>query len=177
MSILPAAIMAVGLGMQFKAQQDAGKAQQSAYNYNASIARRQAAQAHEAGKLEAYRQRKAARAFSAKQRAAYSAAGVRGIGSPLEVQYNDFAELEMDAIITEMNAQNQASMFMSEAEYDEWRGKQARRAANISAYGTLLTSLGTLGLTHGVPRLTSSPVSSSSGAGIIRHGGPARLTP
>ena len=149
MSVLPAVLAVVGMGMKFAGTIQEGKAQQAAYDYNASVARQQASMAEESGKLEAYRMRKASASFSAKQRALFSKAGVQYLGSPLEVMFADAADMELDAILTEYNTSIQMSAFMSESEYNSFLGRQARRSSQTRAWGSLLTSAGTFALAGG----------------------------
>ena len=171
MALLPAALVTLGLGMKFKGTLDQGKAQQAAYNYNASVARTQASQAREAGTLDAYKKRKASESFTAKQRALFSKANVQYVGSPLEVLFSDATDMEMDALIIESNAQVQASAFMSQAEYDVFLGKQARSSSRTQAWGSLLTSAGSFALMSGIggPAMASSV--SSSPLTMPRAGG------
>lgn len=170
-----AAIMSlVGMATSFIGKQQEGKAQAAAYNMNASIARQQASMAAEKGKLEAYRQRKKNEAFSARQRALFSKANVQFVGSPLEVLASDAADMELDAIILEYNAEIERSAFMSEAEYNEFLARESRRSSQVSAWGSLLTSMGSYGLSGGfgststVPRSASYP---SGQYGTISEGG------
>jgi len=169
-----AAIMSlVGMATSFMGKQQEGQAQATAYNMNASIARQQAQMAAEKGKLESYRQRKKNEAFSARQRALFSKANVQFVGSPLEVLASDAADMELDARILEYNSDIERSAFMSEAEYNEYLARESRRSSNISSWGSLLTSMGSYGLSGGFGSTSSSKIRASTS---INSGGPSMIT-
>ena len=128
-----------------RGEQQIAAAQQVTFQFNAQVAQQRAQLVRERGKIDIERQRRRARAFSASQRAAFAAAGVRLTGSPLEVLIADAAELEFDALITKFNTENDVLAEMTNADISLFRAQQARDTGAIRARTALLSA---------IPRLT-----------------------
>ena len=128
-----------------RGEQQIAAAQQVTFQFNAQVAQQRAVLVRERGKIDIERQRRRARAFSASQRAAFAAAGVRLTGSPLEVLLADAAELEFDALITKFNTENDVLAEMTNADISLFRAQQAGATGAIRARTALLSA---------IPRLT-----------------------
>lgn len=126
------AIFATVAGGAFAADQQvrSGKQTQEDLEAQGAFARLQAAK-------KAARMRRSNAKFIARQRAGFASSGVVvGSGTPLAVVADTAAELELNALnvnLTGINAEARAV----------FQGKQARRAANVQAIGTLLSTAGT----------------------------------
>jgi len=135
------AMEGIGTAVQVFGQIQAGRTESSIYNYNAQVSQERARLALERGKVETEAQRRRARRFTAQQEASYAAAGVRLVGSPLEVITADAAEMEMDALISDYNARIDAWSASQDAAMSLVKSQVARNAGFIKAGTTLLTSI------------------------------------
>ena len=126
-----------------------GKAQRGWYSLNAYLAESEGRMAAFGAKLNIKRFREQADSFLGNQVAAYGKAGVKFEGSPAAVYFKSAKDLEMDALISEYNAdfntwnkEMQASMYKTygSAVY----GASVNRAINqtISGLGSTLLFAG-----------------------------------
>jgi len=114
-----------------------GQAAKDAADYNARVARQQAQAAREKAALEERRQRKEAERLQATARARAAASSLT-VESFLPVFEESAREAELDALIIRYGGEMEAFGYASEAELEEMRGKQAKRAGIISTGKTLL---------------------------------------
>ena len=137
------------IGDRQKAQ---AEQQQAAFNAavarnNQILANRAAADAIKRGEAAAAKQGEATRQFKARQRTALAGGGVRvGVGSALDIETDVSAVGREEEAIIRRNAEREALGFRTQgmnfaasAELATLKGDQSRRAAGISAFGTLLT--------------------------------------
>lgn len=137
------ALTAVGTGISAYSSYQAGKAQQSLNNYNASVNDQAAADAARDGKILAANARAKNEAIKARQRALYAKAGVvSATGTPLLVQVQQAGELEMGALEVEQQANAKAAQLRQQAVLDRMAGKIARTTGGLNAAATVLTGAG-----------------------------------
>lgn len=131
-----AAIAGTGLQAygQYKAAQDQAKAEE----YNAAVARQEAAIIAEQGKLDVYRQRKQSKSFLSQQQVLIAKSGIAFSGSAFEVYKDSAEELELDALLIEYNSSIEERRAISEAEQRESLAKRIRRGGVIDAASTVL---------------------------------------
>lgn len=115
--------------------------QAQAEMYNATVARQEAELAKQQGKSEADKIRRQAKILRGTQKSLYSKAGVALSGSAIEVINDSAAEMELDAMLAEYNADVAAQRASGEASFSESQAKQIRRAGTVSAGSTLLTEV------------------------------------
>ncbi len=142
-----------GLGLQMKGQYEAGKQAQAQAKseatwreYNAKLAEREAVETREAAGFEERKHRKAGERLKARQRVQLAKAGVLPEGSALEVLEETATELEIDALMIRRGGQVGARRLTAEAQLSRFagrsallRGKAARRAGRLGAFGTGLS--------------------------------------
>jgi hypothetical protein len=122
-------------------QYQTGKAEAKIAAENAKYKMRQAQDATDRGVAEQDRIRLQLRRILGAQRARFGAAGVDLMtGSPLDVAADSAREAELDMLTARNNAAREAFGFQQEARTERMRGRQARRAGRLGAFGTLLTS-------------------------------------
>jgi hypothetical protein len=129
---------ALGTAVQFIGANQQGKAAQAAANYNADIADQNAVLTRE----QTIEQERRARVESRKQlglmRANYAASGVDIDGSALDVLEESAATAELDALTIRHGGELQEQAYRSEAAFQRFSGKQARKASRYGASGVLL---------------------------------------
>jgi hypothetical protein len=153
------AATAVGTGISAYSQYQAGKAQQklNEYNaqmsdYNAKVQEQAALDRSRDARIAANAQRAQSLKLMARQRALWAKAGVVGSsGTPLLVQAEQAAQLEMGALETERTGNIEAGRMRQQAVLDRMQatssrmaGKYARSAANLNAAGTILQGAGSV---------------------------------
>lgn len=122
------ALSLVGASSSAQAQQEAGRAEQDAYNVNAALAKQKGEQEEEIS-------RDRLRRLMATQRTLYAKAGVDlSSGSPLSLLVATKAEGEKEALNIRIGAQKEAAV-------DEWSGVLANKTAQTKSRSTLLTGL------------------------------------
>lgn len=149
-----AAVSVAGTISSARAQSQAGKDEQAAYNMRAAAVERQGAQEE-----DIVRQR--LRKLAAAQRALYAKAGVDlSSGSPLTVLSATAAEGEKEALTIRRGAQEEAG-------FQRYYGAQARAAGKRKATATLLSGLGAAGMSaFSAPKAPGPKVPTSSGPGV-----------
>lgn len=128
MAFLGPALAVAGTVMQVGGALSAGKAAQSAANYNAQSA------LIEAQSREAAQRASAARQLSA-TRATIGKSGATSEGTPLLVLAESAANAEIDALNTRQTGERQASLYRAQ-------GANARKAGYIQAGTSLLSGAG-----------------------------------
>jgi len=136
MSALPYVLLAVqafGTIQSAMQQRQAGEAEAAAAEYNARLAERKGIQEEEIA-------RKKLKQLLGTQRALYAKAGVDlSSGSPLTVLADTAAEGEKEALNIRTGAQETADLY-------RFQGRQAKKTAKYQSRSTLLTGLGSTGL-------------------------------
>lgn len=120
-----ATIGLIGGGIQALGQVQEGFAEARAEEFNISVARQEQGIIAAKRKVERKREVRAKERFISSQVAAFAKAGVELTGSPLDVIEDSASQLELDIILSDINASIQRSSLESEAEL---RGIQAQRA-------------------------------------------------
>jgi len=118
-----------------------GQQQQQVFQFNAAVNRQKAELAREAGQIRSDRLRREKRKFTARQTAAFAAAGVRLTGSPLQTLSDTAAEIEFDIMVEDFNTRVSILNAQTAGELDIIRGEQSRTASLISSGTTLLTQI------------------------------------
>jgi pyruvate/2-oxoglutarate dehydrogenase complex dihydrolipoamide acyltransferase (E2) component len=147
LSILSTVVGATGAVQQGNAQAAAYNAQAAADTQNAQIASRQAEEAAVSGAREEQEMRRRGQAFAASQRAAFSVNGLDiAAGSPADVLTDTVYQNELDALNIRRNTANkvwgyqaQETNYNNSASANRAAASNARKAGNLSAFGTLLT--------------------------------------
>lgn len=147
MGIETIAIMAIvaGAGISAYSSYEQGQSQKAISNYNAQVAENEAKQRAQDAQVAANAQRAQNEALKAKQRALFAKAGVVAAGTPLLVQAEQAATLEMSALEIERTGNMDAARLRSQAELDRMQGKSAARAGTMQAAGTVLSGVGSAG--------------------------------
>ena len=152
LSVLGAVTTAIGAGQQAKAEQSAANHQAQVARNNAIIAERAAKDALAKGAIEERRQRIRTAQEIGSQRARAAARGVEvDTGSARELNIDTAGLGELDALTVRSNAlreslgfETRAGDFTSEAELALATGRNARQAGKVSAVGSLITGATTV---------------------------------
>ncbi len=153
------AVGGTGIGLQAKAQHEAGKAAQAQskseaawQQYNAEIADREAVEAQNVAAHEERATRKAGAREAARKRVVFGQAGVSGVSREL-LEEEQFTELELDALtirrggtVGAKSLQASAQLSRSKARGSLLRGKAARRAGTRGAIAGAVGGTGSLAL-------------------------------
>lgn len=124
------------------AQYKAGQAQAKALQYQARQAENQAKAARDAAAVAEAQSRARTDRIRATARARAAASGVSSSeGSPLLVLMENARQAELEAQLIRYSGEVQGRFFESESKLFTFRGRQARRAANIGAGVTLLSGV------------------------------------
>lgn len=114
------------------------------------------------------------RRILARQRALYGGTGIEaGEGTPLKIREQTNEEIMRQAAKIRTAGEGEARALEREASIQEFRGNEARRAADRRSTGTLLTGLGQLGL--GASRFTL-PRRGGGASGTSRAGSPLSIS-
>lgn len=125
----------VGSSLSAEGQKVAGESQAQAYEYNARVTEREAAQGE-------YESRERLRKLMGTQRSLYAKAGVDiTSGSPLMQLAITAAEGEREALSIRQSGKEQATL-------DRFYGRQAKQAGRVGATSTFLTGLGNAGTSY-----------------------------
>lgn len=138
-AVVGAGVAVAGAGYSAYSQYQAGKSAQALNNYNAQQetvnAQTAVRDANNAANSERHRNQQ----ILGKQRAALAANGVAiDTGSPLLLEMNSAANLEMGALETERQGGIAASRGYQQAELDRMQGNVARKTGALNAGATLL---------------------------------------
>lgn len=158
--IIAAVATAVAAAGTAYATYEQGKAQAEQYRAEAQQAEVQARAARQAASVRERQSRERTDAIRATARARAEASGVMSSeGSPLLVMMENARQAEYEANLIRYGGEVQARSFEDDSRLLTFRGRQARRSANIAAGATLLT-----GLAQAASILAKSPSSPSPGA-------------
>jgi hypothetical protein len=139
------AVTAVTAVQQGRAQERSAKANAE---FNAKVARDEAAQKAAAGRLEADRLRRQRIRLTGSQRVGFAKSGVTTEGTPIDVMIKSAAEEELNANLAQHNFDVSAGQSLSQASLFDFRRKQASRfsrAGNIQAGASLLSGVASAG--------------------------------
>jgi len=140
--MLGAFIGLAGAAMSASAARAEGRARQKAAEYNAEIMRNKAQNINYAKRAETQISVEEFRRLRSQQRAAFAASGARGdVGSPLVVQLDEIAKMNMDILNDRRARQIEAEGALSGAEMQLYEGRMARRAGQAKARATLISGL------------------------------------
>jgi len=135
----------VGGALQASAQLDQGRIEADAFEYNASVLRRQADLIKQKSDFDTKRRaQKIARDVST-QKAAFAASGVRFSGSPLEVVAETISEGILDISADIFSANIDIFSKLSESEFQLRKAQIATDSSFIKASSSLLNTLPAFG--------------------------------
>ncbi len=152
--------VSVGGGLQAYSQVQAGRAaraqgeaQAAIAERNAQLAERQAEAERQAAAAEAKAQTREGEELLAKQRVLFAKGGVIARGTPLSVLADTAITLEADRLtilregaISAAQATGQAGVLRAQGEAAKAKGRAASRASKLAAAGTILSTVGDVGL-------------------------------
>jgi len=122
-----------------------GKSAQNLANYNAAVMEQEAKAAEQKGRFEQQRQAKKAERIKSRLRASIAKTGaVVGVGTPLLVETEQAAELDLENLLIGYEARTMARRARSQAEIDRLSGKVAKRrgkAERLASYTQAGTTL------------------------------------
>lgn len=122
-----------------------GKYQRGVAEYNARVAENEAQETINKGVEAENIQRQRTAELISKQRAQLGAANIDlGSGSALQLQEDAATLGEIDALRIRSNFEDQAESLETGAEFTREAGRQAERAGNMQAFGTLLGTAATV---------------------------------
>jgi len=142
LAIVAIAATVAGAGISAYSSYEAGKSQEALGKYNQAVMNNEALARQADARAAANAQRAQNEALKAKQRALYAKAGVVSAGTPLLVQAEQAATLEMAALDIERTGNIEAGRMRAQGDLDRMQGKIARRGANMQAAGTILQGAG-----------------------------------
>lgn len=133
----------LGTGLTAYGQYESGQAAKAISDYNAQQEEINAAAAARDANIQANQIRERNRQIEAKQYAAYAANGVvADTGSPLLVEMNTHARLEMGALEAEREGGIEAAKDMQRAELDRIEGANTLMGAKYESTGSLIKGIG-----------------------------------
>lgn len=150
-------------------QIEQGKAYDRAAQLNAQTMEAEARIARQQGGAREEAQRRRAREVLGTMRASIGQAGIGFGGSAADIYDQSATNAELDALNIRYESDLQAMGIMNQAALTRYEGKQAKRAAKISAFATILGGAANYGATR-QPTSTGS-VSMGGGSGISSGGG------
>ena len=156
----------IGVALSALSQFQQGRAESAQARFQANLLQQQAVRRRQeaAAQESAFRRRQAR--FSGRQRALFGGAGVTFEGTPLLVQEDTAAEIELAALNIRAGGAVEATRLEQQATFQRRFGSSASRAGTLRAGSTLLTGFG-LGFGGNPTSLTSSEVTSLRSQGII----------
>lgn len=133
-------LAAVGTGVSAFGAIKQGNDARAAANYNANAQRQTAISVENQGAQAAADQIQKGRKVEASQIAAGAASGIRtDTGTALTLSGETASFSELDSLRITNNAVRQAWGYQTQANLDEWQGKQTQQASYLQAGSTLLT--------------------------------------
>lgn len=134
-------MMAAGTGLQIGSQISAGRTAEANARLEAADMDYQAAMERDNAALMARTYRREGRAARGQVLAAVAASGVKiGEGSALDAEREVMTDSETDAELAILRGEQTARGLKARAKITRIAGRQARRAANLQAFGTLLSA-------------------------------------
>lgn len=144
-AIAAVAASAVGAGVSFYGQQQQAKAAEATADYNAQLARNQAAHETEAAAENARRKARENARIIGLQREAIAASGMASTGTPLALLGETVMSLERDLLDIGFDAASRGNALRSQAAMTEWEGKGTASAMRTAAWGGLVSGLTSAG--------------------------------
>lgn len=146
------ALTAAAGATQAYSQIQQGRATEASANFNAREMENQATRIRNKGVEEENIQRRSTAEFLARQRAMLGASGIDiQSGSAADLQQDTEVLGEVDALRVRRNFSEQADVAERQALQTRAEGKAAKRAANVSALGTVLTTAASVGMMGAKP--------------------------
>lgn len=137
----PTALMIAGTGLQIGSQISAGRTAEANARLEAADMDYQAAMERDNAALMARTYRREGRAARGQVLAAVAASGVKiGEGSALDAEREVMTDSETDAELAILRGEQVGRNLNARAQITRIAGRQARRAANLQAFGTLLSA-------------------------------------
>jgi hypothetical protein len=133
---------AVGTAVGVAGQMQAASNASEWANYNASVAKANAAAAQATGEYEKTQQLQEGEQLKGRQIALYAKAGVATEGTPTNVILDTAANVQMDADMTLRNYMITAGQYTNQAQGDILQGQIQSSQYTAAAAGTLLTGMG-----------------------------------
>lgn len=153
--IVGGSLGAVSQIQQGRAARQAGADADAIAERNALLAERQADAEVQAAAAEALKQERQGRALKGKQVAGFAKAGVLARGTPLAVLVETAENLEHDRLtilregaISASQRRGEADILRLEGAAAKRRGRAIGRASNLAAAGTILSTVGTVGVSR-----------------------------
>lgn len=126
-----------------------GYAAAGASDYNAQMAESNAVQAKLQAAEEERRQRVISRKALGDMRTGYAASGITMEGSALDVLTESAAAAEMDALTIRHSGEVKATAYKNEAALERYKAKYQRKAAQLGAASSLLSTGGSMAAAGG----------------------------
>lgn len=137
----PMAMMIAGTGMQVSGQISAGRTAEANARLDAADMDYQAAMERDNAQLQARSYRREGRAIRGQTLGAIAASGVKiGEGSALDAEREVMTNAETDAELAILRGEQTGRGLNTRATLTRMAGRQARRAANMQAFNTLLSA-------------------------------------
>lgn len=158
LTIASLAATAAAAGVSTYAAVEQGKTQREIGKYNQQVAENQAEVARQAAAQREEQHRDQIRRLSARQAAAYGAAGVEiGEGSPLLVMSDTAKQGALDALRIRYGGEAQATGYESQGQLAGYTSQRAAQASYVGAGATLLSGAAqTTGMAYKATRPTTT---------------------
>jgi len=130
---------AIGTGISYMGMQNQAAAQKNALDYSSKVNAENARQAEMEAHEKVRRDRRTNKKSLARQRQAYSDAGVLEEGSPLTVAADTAALMELEHQDTMYQADSQARNSRTSSSFNKMQAKSIDSASRYSGIGTLLS--------------------------------------
>jgi hypothetical protein len=145
--IAAGAIVVAGVALTAYGQYEAGQSAKATANYNAKLAENEAIAKEQQARVESQQMQKNKERLLASQRAGFAKGGaVITEGTPLLLMAEQAGTAELDILNQQRNRAMEATSLRSEATISKFSGKQAARAGNIGAAGTVIGGAGSIAL-------------------------------
>jgi hypothetical protein len=142
-----AGVLVAGTAVSAYGTYQAGQAQKAMGKYNADLAKNEAIAKEQQSRFESLQMQKDKERLTAAQRAGFAKGGsMITEGTPLLLMAEQAGTMELDILNNQRNRAMEAQALRSQAKLDIYAGNQAARAANIAAFGTVLSGAGSAGM-------------------------------
>ena len=140
--VVVAGALVSGYGMY-----QSGQAQKAMGKYNSDLAKNEAIAKEQQSRFESIQMQKDKERLTASQRAGFAKGGsMITEGTPLLLMAEQAGTMELDILNNQRNRALEAQALRSQSKLDLYAGNQAERVANISAAGTVISSVGSAGM-------------------------------
>lgn len=137
-------LMAVGAAASFSSAMNRADSAKSTAEYNANIARSNAAATRQQGDANAAAQQRKARLAIGQARAGFGASGVALEGSPIDVLEQSAASAELDRQNILYGSETRARAYETQAGMELWQGEQQASQAKSAAWAGLFKAGGSM---------------------------------